>query len=147
MSSPQVSEFDPADTDELMQMWRDSFEYGVGIKDPHPIDRQRHYFETEVRPKTRVQVVKGSGQIIAFLAAHETYLAQLYVRVGHLGRGIGSLLLDLAKQQSSGTLFLHAFTRNTHACRFYQQRGFEVVEYGFEPLWQLEDVKYKWQRS
>ena len=127
-------------------MWRESFEFGVGIKDHHPLQDQLNYFLNEVRPKARVQVVKQEGQIVGFLAAHESYIAQLYVRVGYLGQGIGSTLLELAKEQSAGTLYLHTFLRNVRACRFYERHGFKAVEYGFEPMWQLEDVKYLWQR-
>jgi GNAT superfamily N-acetyltransferase len=147
MTGEHVLDFEPSDTDELIRMWRESFEYGVGIKDHHPIEQQLHYFQTEICPRARVQVVKSGAQIIAFLAAHESYVAQLYVRVGHHGKGIGTLLLGLAKQQSSGTLFLHTFIRNERACRFYERHGFKAVEYGFEPMWQLEDVKYEWRRS
>ena len=139
-----ICDFDLADADELLRMWRESFEFGVGIKDHHPLQDQLHYFLTEVRPKTRVQVVKQHGQIVGFLAAHESYIAQLYVTVGHHGQGIGSALLDVAKKQSCGRLHLHTFIRNVRACRFYERHGFKAVEYGFEPMWQLEDVKYHW---
>ena len=147
MTVIRLSDFDTADTDELIRMWRESLEYRVGIRDHHPIEQQLHYFETEIRPKARVQVVKSNGRVIAFLAAHESYLAQLYVRVGHHGRGIGSMLLGAAKEQSTGTLFLHTFVQNARACRFYERHGFKAIEYGFEPMWQLEDVKYRWCRS
>jgi len=142
----QASDFDLADTDELILMWRESFEQGVGIKDRNPLEKQREYFELEVRPKARVQVVKRQGQLVAFLAAHASYLAQLYVRVDHLGQGLGSMLLGLAKEQSSGVLSLHALARNTQACRFYERHGFKVVGHDLEPMWQLESVEYRWCR-
>ena len=128
-------------------MWRESFEFGVGIKNHHPLQDQLHYFLNEVRPKTRVQVAKQAKRIVGFLAAHESYVAQLYVRVENLGQGIGSALLKLSKEQSAGALYLHTFRRNARACQFYERHGFKAVEYGFEPMWQLEDVKYFWQRE
>lgn len=147
MQSQHLSDFEPADTDELLRMWRESFEFGVGITDHHPAEQQRQYFVGEVLPKTRVQVVKQDHQIVGFLAAHESYVAQLYVRVGHIGQGIGSRLIELAKEQSSGALHLHTFTQNARACRFYERHGFVAVEFGFEPMWQLEDVKYHWTKA
>jgi ribosomal protein S18 acetylase RimI-like enzyme len=71
-------------------------------------------------------------------------VAQLHVRPGLHGRGIGSELLALAKARSAGSLWLYAFARNVRACRFYEKHGFVVVARGFEPTWQLEDVKYHW---
>jgi hypothetical protein len=41
-------EFEDAWLEELIPMWRASFEDGVGITDPHPIEDQRKYFMTEV---------------------------------------------------------------------------------------------------
>jgi ribosomal protein S18 acetylase RimI-like enzyme len=69
---------------------------------------------------------------------------QLYVRVGCHGRGIGGELLRSAKQASAGSLWLYTFARNAHARRFYEHRGFLAVAFGFEPTWQLDDVKYAW---
>jgi ribosomal protein S18 acetylase RimI-like enzyme len=143
----QVSAFDVADTDELIQMWRESFEHGAGVKDANPLEEQRQFFEEEILPNTRVQVVRLSGQIVAFLAANSGYLSQLYVRVGHSGQGIGSMLLDLAKEQSSGLLTLHALLVNRRACRFYERHGFTVAGRDFEPKWQLESIEYQWRRS
>jgi ribosomal protein S18 acetylase RimI-like enzyme len=146
MTAHLVSEFDAADADELILMWRESFEHAMGIKDPNPLAQQRRYFDEEVCPRTRVQVVKQGGRIIAFVAANERYLAQLYVRVGYSGQGIGSMLLRLAQQQSSGSLSLHTLLRNERACRFYERHGFQWVGRDFEPMWQLESVEYRWSR-
>ena len=74
-------------------------------------------------------------------------VAQLHVQVGLHRKGIGSALLTLAKARSGGSLWLHAFARNLHACRFYEKHGFVVVAHGFEPTWQLEDVKYHWSAA
>ncbi len=142
----QVSDFDSADTDALVLMWRQSFEHALGITDPNPLERQRGYHETEIRPHTRVQVVKRHGKLVAFLAAHERYLAQLYVRVGCSGQGIGSMLLRLAQAQSGGSLSLHTLARNDRARRFYEHHGFKVVGSDYEPMWELESVEYRWCR-
>jgi ribosomal protein S18 acetylase RimI-like enzyme len=81
---------------------------------------------------------------VGFIAASEESVSQLHVRVAFHRRGIGSALLALAKAKSSGTLWLYTFARNARACRFYEKRGFTVLERGFEPHWELEDVKYGW---
>jgi hypothetical protein len=71
----------------------------------------------------------------------------LYVRVDHIGRGIGSRLLEVAKAHSSGSLWLFTFAKNTNARRFYAKHGFIEVAYGFEPFWKLDDVKLTWSAS
>jgi GNAT superfamily N-acetyltransferase len=125
-------------------MWRASFEKGVGITDPHPLAEQRAYFQREILPCNSVRVALLQDRIVGFAAASRTSVAQLYVRLGFQRRGIGTLLLDWAKSQSEGSLWLYTFARNANACFFYERSGFEVVARGFEPTWQLEDVKYEW---
>jgi ribosomal protein S18 acetylase RimI-like enzyme len=143
----RMEDFRAADLGALVRMWRESFEVGVGIKDPHPLEAQMAYFEREVRPNHRVRLAWQADQIIGFLAANEASVAQLHVRVGLHRRGIGKALLDLAKADSAGALWLFTFARNTRACAFYESQGFKVVQRGFEASWQLEDVKYAWARA
>jgi ribosomal protein S18 acetylase RimI-like enzyme len=147
MDKARVEDFQPHDTEALVWMWRASFEYGVGITDPHPLHEQIEYFHSKVVPVHRVRVVKLAGAIVGFLAANAESVAQLHVRVDNIGQGIGSRLIRLAQAESSGSLWLFTFARNTRACRFYEHRGFVAVAHGFEPIWQLEDVKYQWVKG
>lgn len=130
--------------DALVPMWRESFEHGVGIVDPHPIEEQRRHLLQRVLPEHRVTVALDDERIVGFVAANEQSVSQLHVRVGCHGRGIGSALLDIAKQASAGSLWLYTFARNTRARRFYEDRGFVAAAFGFEPMWQLDDVRYEW---
>jgi ribosomal protein S18 acetylase RimI-like enzyme len=130
--------------EELVPMWRESFEYGVGIVDPHPLDEQRRYLLREVVPGNTVLVASIDDRIVAFIAATRHSIAQLYVRCGYHGRGIGTHLVDWAKAQSAGSLWLYTFARNASACAFYERKGFQAVARGFEPTWQLDDVRYEW---
>jgi ribosomal protein S18 acetylase RimI-like enzyme len=147
MPAVLIEDFQARDTDALVRMWRESFEHGVGIVDPNPIEAQVAYFNDEVLPGHRVRVARsGEGRIVGFIAANGESVAQLHVRVAHIRQGIGRLLLDLAKAESTGSLWLFTFQRNRRACAFYESQGFEVVQRGFEPTWQLDDVKYLWTR-
>ncbi|MEP7056309.1 MAG: GNAT family N-acetyltransferase [Caldimonas sp.] len=128
-------------------MWRASFEHGVGIADPHPLEEQRQYFVARVLPTTSVRLALLDGSLVGFVAADRESVAQLHVRVGYHGQGIGSRLLQWAKDRSGGTLWLYTFARNANARRFYEARGFDAVQFGFEPDWQLDDVKYEWRQG
>jgi ribosomal protein S18 acetylase RimI-like enzyme len=141
-----VEDFRPTDTDVLVPMWRASFEHGVGIVDPHLFEEQIEYLRTKVMPFHRVRVAKEDASIVGFLASNSESIAQLYVRVEDIGRGIGTQLLRLAQAESSGSLWLFTFARNARARRFYEHRGFVAVAHGFEPMWKLDDVKYQWVR-
>jgi GNAT superfamily N-acetyltransferase len=128
----------------LLPMWRASFEQGVGVVDPHPLHEQQQYFEHEVQPRRAVRLALDGEQLVGFVAASADTVAQLYVRVGRQREGIGRVLLDWAKQHSAGRLGLYTFARNAGARAFYAREGFVEVAQGFEPMWQLEDVRLEW---
>ena len=140
-----IVDFEVGRADELVRMWRESFEFGVGVTDPHPLEEQRHYLMTTVVPHYVTRVALADEAIVGFVAANRESIAQLYVRIDRLRSGIGTRLLDWAKVQSSGSLWLFTFARNANARAFYEKHGFRATAHGFEPTWQLEDVRYEWK--
>jgi ribosomal protein S18 acetylase RimI-like enzyme len=131
--------------DALVPMWRESFEHGVGIVDSNPIEGQRAYLIERVLPEHDVTVVLEGERIVGVLASNAGSVGMLYVRVGCHGCGIGSELLRRAKEASAGSHWLYTFARNAPARRFYERRGFTAAAFGFEPFWQLDDVRYEWR--
>jgi ribosomal protein S18 acetylase RimI-like enzyme len=130
----------------LVDLWRESFEHGVRVTDPHPIEEQRQYFVDHVAPYCEVSVVLRDAAIVGFVAVDAESISQLHVRVGCLRQDIGSRLVELAKSRSSWSLWLFTFARDAVARRFYEAQGFVAIAHGFEPTWRLEDVKYRWER-
>lgn len=135
--------------DELVQMWRKSFERAVGIIDHHPLEDQLRALEEKILPENRVRLVlhKETTAVIGFLASTPNMISQLYVHVEYQDQGIGSALVNLAKQESNGSLRLFTFKSNTKAQRFYERHGFREVGHGFEEFWHLEDIEYKWCKT
>jgi ribosomal protein S18 acetylase RimI-like enzyme len=133
---------------ELVKMWRASFERGVGVVDPHPLDEQLAFLQREVVPQNNLLLVLdgAEGPVAAFIAFSNEKVAHLYVHTDYQGRGIGKALLDIAKTRSSGRLHLFTFARNALARRFYEENGFREIGQGFEAEWQLPDVEYAWVR-
>jgi ribosomal protein S18 acetylase RimI-like enzyme len=142
----ELAAFEPARLDDLVSMWRQAFEHGVAIVDPHPIAEQKQYFFDKVLPGHGVTCALEGGRLVGFVAASPESVTQLHVRVGWHRRGIGTRLLAWAQAQSSGSLWLYTFARNRVARAFYEHHGFVDIAHGFEPTWQLDDVKYLWTR-
>jgi len=143
----RLEEFRPELARDLVLMWRESFELGVGITDPHPLAEQERALLEKVVPGNTVRVAFLDRRLVGFVAATPTSIAQLYVRKGFHRRGIGSQLLRWAKDQSSGSLWLYTFDRNAGARAFYERNGFRIVARGHEPEWDLDDLKYEWIAS
>ena len=134
----------PSSTEALVRMWRASFEHGVGITDPHPIQGQVDFFLSKVVPNNKVRVAWRESEVVGFMASNPESISQLYVHIEYLRQDIGSSFVRLAQAESSGSLWLFTFAQNKRACQFYESHGFTVAARGFEPFWQLEDVKYIW---
>jgi ribosomal protein S18 acetylase RimI-like enzyme len=143
----EITVYRPEYEAELLSLWRASFEFGVGRPVPNSLDEHREYLRVQLLPESTLHVALQDGELVGFVASTPVSVLQLYVHVDHLGRGIGSRLLDLAKARSDGKLWLYTFATNTRAQRFYRHHGFDVEERGFEPIMQLEDLRYSWKRS
>ena len=81
------------------------------------------------------------------IAFHDDWVAQLYVLPEAQGRGAGSELLDVAKRACE-RLQLWTFQRNLSARRFYEARGFALVEEtdGSGNEEKEPDARYLWTR-
>lgn len=73
-------------------------------------------------------VAEQAGELSGYLVLDPEWLDSLYVRPDLVGRGVGSVLLDLAKSLRPGGFALWVFESNERARRFYARHG----------LWELE---------
>jgi len=42
---------------------------------------------------------------------------------------------------------LYTFEPNIKAQKFYESKGFRVIEKGYEAVWKMNDIKYQWKCS
>ena len=82
------------------------------------------------------------------LAFRDGWIDHLYVLPTAQGRGAGTELLQVAKS-ASDRLQLWTFQRNARARRFYEARGFALVEEsdGAGNEEKEPDARYLWTRS
>jgi GNAT superfamily N-acetyltransferase len=82
------------------------------------------------------------------IAFQDDWIEQLYVLPEAQGQGVGTALLDVAKH-TSGRLQLWTFQRNAQARRFYEARGFAMVEQtdGTGNEEKEPDARYLWMRA
>ena len=105
VASPlEFVEYDGSYLESLVLLWRESFEFGVGITDPNPLSEQREFFVSQVLPSNRITLAILESQLIGFMATSAVSVSQLHVRVGYHRKGIGSALLALSKARSAGNL-------------------------------------------
>lgn len=86
-------------------------------------------------------------EIAGFIAREKDYIHSLYIADFAQGKGVGTALLDYAKQDQD-SLTLWTFQANRGAQRFYRREGFQPVE---ETAGQgndegLPDIRFLWER-
>ena len=83
----------------------------------------RHVVATD---EVWVAVLDGGG-VVGFVALDADGVDHLYVDPGNTGDGVGSLLVERAKERRPHGLSLWTFVSNTGARRFWARHGFVVV--------------------
>ncbi len=93
-----------------------------------------------------VRVCEVLGEVVGFIARSDAMVQSLYVRKDAQGQGIGTQLLEDAKQRVDH-LELWTFQANTGAQRFYQRHGFSEAERtdGTGNEEGLPDIRFVWK--
>jgi len=144
-----IRPFEESDFDEVVALWHHtnivSYPY-VEEHQRHTLYDAREYFRDHVLADCSVVVAVADEGPVGLIAIDGALVAQLCV-APHLQRmGIGTLLLDHAKQCSPEGLFLYTFQRNAPARSFYERHGFIVAAFGTSPSPENEpDVEYRWR--
>jgi GNAT superfamily N-acetyltransferase len=112
----------------------------------HDDDEVREHFETVVLPEQEVWVIDRDGLgIVGMMALKVGSVEDLHVDPDWTGRGLGSVLIDLAKERCPAGLELWTFQSNTGARRFYERHGFTVVAMtDDENEEKAPDLLYRW---
>jgi GNAT superfamily N-acetyltransferase len=105
------------------------------------------FITEDVFTKDDVWIAIENGKIVGMMALAGTHIDHLYLQPGYYRRGIGSQLIEKAKELHPLLLTLYAFQVNLRARSFYEEHGFVPIEFGDgsgneagEP-----DVLYEWR--
>ena len=113
----------------------------------HTDDETRTWIRDVVLPGYDVIVAETDNRLVGFAALDADLLGHLYVHPELQGQGIGDALLARAKELRPDGFRLWVFQRNLGARRFYERRGFRVVEVtdGAGNEEREPDVLYEWR--
>lgn len=74
----------------------------------HTAQETRGFIANQVFPLSDMWVAEEAGRIVGMMALVGTHIDHLYLLPGHYRRGIGTLLLNKAKERSPQKLTLYA---------------------------------------
>ena len=150
-AGPVIRRGTPDDAIAAAEVWLRSRKAAVpAIPEPrHTDDEVRHHFQTVVvmQRELWLAVDDSDAHVTGLLVLDGADVDQLYVDPERWGRGIGSGLMEHAKQLRPQGLWLWTFQTNTGARRFYERHGFVVVDEtdGSGNEERAPDVRYAWR--
>lgn len=106
-----------------------------------------------IREHEEVWVAEEDGRLLGFLGIEASrnlggaaVLEKLYVEPAEQNRGVGTALLDTAKELRPEELYLWVFQKNP-ARRLYERHGFELVKLtdGADNMEREPDALYVWR--
>lgn len=113
----------------------------------HTPDEDRRFYEQRMFPTCHVWGRFDDAALVGIIAFRENWVDQLYVLPDAQRRGVGTSLLRVA-QVSFARLDLWTFQCNARARRFYEARGFVLIEKtdGAGNEEKEPDALYRWGR-
>jgi GNAT superfamily N-acetyltransferase len=138
-----------ADMDAAARVHRISFDHALPwLTGLHTPEEDRWFYRERMLKECTLWGAFDDDRMTGLIAFRDEWIEQLYVLPEAQGRGVGTVLLDVAKR-ASVRLQLWTFQRNAPARRFYEARGFAVVEQtdGAGNEEQEPDARYLWTRA
>lgn len=142
----ELVEYQQKYAEATVRMWRDSKARAIGVEERHSFDEQLDFLNQRLSTENRVYLalVEDSEKVVGLMATDSERVNQLYIHTEYQQMGIGSRLLYLAKETSSGRLRLYTFEVNLGARAFYEKHGFRIIGHGNDNEEGLPDILYEW---
>ena len=123
-----IRAFKEEDTETVIRIWLAASVRSHSFIDKAYWEEKAEAMRTLYLPLSEIVVDedRATGEVVAFMAFVEDYLAALFVAPEHQKMGVGSRLLALAKKMR-GTLDLSVYAETERAVAFYQKNGFRIT--------------------
>jgi ribosomal protein S18 acetylase RimI-like enzyme len=138
-----------ADMDAAARVHRTAFDHALqALAGLHTPEEDRYFFRKRLFTTCAVWGAFDGDALTGMLAFREGWIDQLYVLPEAQGCGLGTALLRIA-QNAFDRLQLWTFQRNAQARRFYEARGFALIQQteGARNEEKEPDALYLWIRG
>ncbi|MEH6911249.1 MAG: GNAT family N-acetyltransferase [Oceanicoccus sp.] len=99
----------------------------------HTDDENRHWVRATLIPEGGVIVAYKRSAIVGVIATSReggfSWIEQLYLDPAHVGRGIGTMMMDHILDSIKKPVRLYTFQENYGARRFYERYGFKSIAF------------------
>lgn len=124
-----IREYNQKDLEDVLKIWLESSLVAHNfIEESYwasKIDDMRHVYIPS--SKTYVYLDDETYEILGFASMVNNYLAAIFVRPSHWGKGIGRILMNKIKEDYP-KIELNVYSENTRSVSFYEKQGFVILE-------------------
>ena len=135
------------DADKIAEIFIDARKRSMPyLPDLHTDEQVESWIKNHVVPDLEVYVAEKGDVIIGFMGLLGDSLDHLYVQPEHHNSGVGTALLEVAKNCRPAGFRLWVFQQNTQARKFYESKGLSLIELtdGSKNQEKLPDALYGW---
>jgi ribosomal protein S18 acetylase RimI-like enzyme len=138
------------DLDRVAAVWHRSASAMDAAAAPMPTRGElRARIDDELQAGWALFLAEQGQQVVGMIALkpHDAVLDQLFVLPDKQSSGIGTMLIDVAKQVMPAGFSLRMAEDNARAARFYQRSGLNMVRKGLHPMSGRPVCYYRWEGS
>jgi putative acetyltransferase len=138
---------EPADAQAIALVHRTATRVSLSfLPERHTAEEDLRFFAERFLPANEVWVADADGRVAGYVGFDPDWIYHLFVHPDFQGQGIGPRLLALALADGRSRR-LWTFQQNTRARRFYEARGFGLVEFtdGSGNEEKTPDALYEWR--
>ncbi len=139
--------YEPKDLDELVRLWYKTWHKTFpNIQHSQPYSSWKERFSNDLAIRGEVWVAELDTCIVGFIVVirEEEELNQIFVDPMYQNKGVGSALINRAKEISPKRLKLSTLQQNQRACLFYEKHGFQAGYVSVNKYNGLPNVEYTW---
>ncbi|MBB5727929.1 putative acetyltransferase [Sphingomonas prati] len=137
------------DLDAAAEVWRESALNMDGHPYVPPLELMRRRVAQEFKAGWQLYVALRADRVVGLLALKpvDAVLDQIFVVPNEQGKGVGRVLLEVAKRAMPTGFRLRMTATNERAGRFYEAEGLNFVDKGLHPSSGMPVHVYEWNQG
>lgn len=139
--------FEAKDLEAIVQLWFKTWHQTFpNIQHPQPYSAWKERFCHDLMIRGEIWVAELENCLVGFIVVfkEEQELNQIFVDPQYQNQGVGSILMNKAKEICPQKLKLTTLQQNKRACHFYEKHGFKAGKLSVNKYNKQANIEYNW---
>lgn len=139
--------YQPHDLEPTVELWyRTWWQTFPHLQHPQPYSQWQKRFQADLVIRGNIWIVEIDNRILGFMVviSSEHELNQIFIDPNYQNQGMGSILINKAKEICPQYLKLSVLQQNQKACHFYEKHGFTAGKLSINKVNGQPCIEYSW---